>query len=243
MRIFIAASVTAALFFFCTSFHGMEAFGDANAQAQGTTSTLTVNSQDSFGNQVTGFYIELYHGDGMEQDAFTPHTFMLADNQTYFVHVENYGMYRFSHWLATGSSQARRLVSIYSDKQITAVYDVIPAHPANLTATAVSPNQINLKWSAPLHNGTMPVTGYRIQRSLDDRAWTTIARNTESASTAYSDTGLNSDTTYYYRVFALSQVGSSYRSNVADAMTPLPSVAVNDTSIGPIVIVQPTFGR
>lgn len=238
-----AAGIAIALLCLSTICQSTAAFGDAVTPAQAAVNTLTVNSQDSFGNTITGFYTELYYTNGGEQDAFTPHTFVLVNNETYTVHVENYGMYRFSHWLDTGSPAAKREIAITADKQIMAVYDTIPTHPVNLTAIAVSPNQVNLSWFAPAHNGSMPVTGYKVQRSTDDRLWTTITKNIGSTGTSYSDTGLGSDTTYYYRVFAISHAGTSYRSNIADVMTPLPSVAVNDTSVGPIVIVQPTLGR
>lgn len=190
-----------------------------------TTSQLQVNSDDSYANAITGFYTELYAQNGTQLDAgYTPYNFTLDTGQNYTVHVENYGNYKFNHWLDTNSTDANRTISITSDKFITAVYATIPTRPSNLTATAVSSSEIDLSWNAPSSDGGSPITGYRIQISTDDSTWTTMVKNTGNTNTAYSDTGLSPDTTYYYRVFALNSVGSSYRSNVASATTPLLTV-------------------
>lgn len=95
----------------------------------------------------------------------------------------------------------------------------IPSHPQNLAATAASSSEIDLSWNAPSSDGGSPVTAYRIQISTDDATWTTIVKNTGNTNTSYSDTGLSSGVKYYYRVFALNSVGSSYNSNIASATT------------------------
>jgi Fibronectin type III domain len=94
-----------------------------------------------------------------------------------------------------------------------------PGIPTNLSATVLSSSEIDLSWNAPTNDGGSPITGYRIQSSTDGSTWTTIVKNTGTTGTTYSDTGLFSNTTYYYRVFALNSVGSSYRSNIASATT------------------------
>ena len=203
-----------------------------------TTSTLAVNSQDSLGNSLLGFYAELYSQNGTQIDAgYTPYNFTLDNGQNYTIHVENYGTYKFSHWADTGSTNASRDISISADQSITAIYATIPTHPTNLTATAVSSSEIDLNWNTPSSDGGSPITGYRIQESTDDSTWTTIVKNTGNTNTAYSDTGLSDNTTYYYRVFALNSVGSSYRSNIADATTPILTVA--GTNIGPVNTTLP----
>jgi YVTN family beta-propeller protein len=191
-----------------------------------TTSQLQVNSKDSFGNMLEGYYAELYANNGTQIDSgYTPNNFTLNNGENYTVHVENYGNYKFNHWQDTGSNDANRTMSITSDDSITAVYATIPTHPTNLTATAISSSQINLSWNAPSSDEGSPITGYRIQSSTDGSTWSTIVKNTGSTDTTYSDTGLEPNTTHYYRVFALNSVGSSYRSNVASATTPMLNVA------------------
>jgi hypothetical protein len=91
--------------------------------------------------------------------------------------------------------------------------------PTGLTATAFYSSQINLSWSAPTNNGGSPVTSYEIKRSTDGSTWSVLVKNTGTTDTTYSDTGLSPNTTYYYRVFAINDVGTSHRSNTASATT------------------------
>src|SRR3989475_3772114 len=54
----------------------------------------------------------------------------------------------------------------------------IPSAPTNLSATAVSPSQINFRWTAPTNNGGSSITGYQIERSTDGgTTWNTIVGN------------------------------------------------------------------
>ncbi|MGI0088620.1 MAG: fibronectin type III domain-containing protein [Nitrosotalea sp.] len=92
--------------------------------------------------------------------------------------------------------------------------------PTNLSATATSSSQINLSWTAPANNGGSAITGYMIERSIDNgTTWSTVVANTESTSTTYSDTGLVHSTTYTYRVSAINSIGTSFPSNTASART------------------------
>src|SRR5439155_19327775 len=91
---------------------------------------------------------------------------------------------------------------------------VPPPAPSGLTASAVSPSQINLAWS-----DVTGETGYKIVCSLDGVSWTQIA-TTAAGVTSYQNTGLSSGTTYYYRVCACNTGGDSPLSNQASAATP-----------------------
>src|SRR6267143_1425252 len=198
-----------------------------------TTSQLQVNSQDSFGNTLTGFYTELYASNGIQLDAnYTPYNFTLNNGQNYTVHVENFGKFMFSHWLDTGSTDSNRTISITSNESITAVYKTVPQPPTGLNATAFSSSQINLNWNAPTNDGGSPVTSYELKGSTDGSTWSVLVRNTHSTSTTYSDTGLSANTTYYYRVFAINDVGTSLSSNTTSATTPISTIQVGNTPLG-----------
>ncbi len=95
-----------------------------------------------------------------------------------------------------------------------------PGGVTELSATPSGHNQIDLSWKAPSDNAGAAVTGYLIQVSPDGTGnWTNLAGgNTNSTATAYSHMGLQSGTTYYYRVFAINSRGVSLSSsNVAHA--------------------------
>ncbi|HEX2784516.1 MAG TPA: DUF4038 domain-containing protein [Ilumatobacteraceae bacterium] len=85
-----------------------------------------------------------------------------------------------------------------------------PTAPTNLTATAVSPTQINLAWTASADDAG--VVGYQIYRDGTQVATT--------SATSYQSTGLSAGTTYSYQVAAYDAAGNvSARSNSAGATT------------------------
>ena len=107
----------------------------------------------------------------------------------------------------------------YGLSEIFQVIDA-PAEPTNLRAAAAGTGTINLNWSAPTSDGGDPITGYKIEHSPNgDSQWTNLVADTGNTDTAYSHTGLNPQTTGYYRVFAINSVGFSDASNVANATT------------------------
>jgi glucose/arabinose dehydrogenase len=85
-----------------------------------------------------------------------------------------------------------------------------PTIPTGLTATAASPSQINLSWTASTDN--VGVTGYKVFRN-----GTQVAT---SPTTTYQDTGLAASTTYTYAVSAYDAAGNnSAQSTSASATT------------------------
>jgi hypothetical protein len=87
--------------------------------------------------------------------------------------------------------------------------------PTALTATAVSSSQINLAWT----DNSLSESGYRIEQSpLDDLHFTEIATVGPNV-TAYSATGLNEATKYYYRVRAYNAIATSAYSSEKNATT------------------------
>ena len=96
-----------------------------------------------------------------------------------------------------------------------------PAAPGGLTATTVSSAQIDLAWADNATNES----SFGIERSLNNVSFSQIA-TTGANATAYSDTGLDAGTTYYYRVRASNAGGNSPYSNVtSDTTTPSAAVA------------------
>ncbi len=108
-----------------------------------------------------------------------------------------------------------------------------PTAPSNLTATAVSDNQINLSWTASTDN--VGVTGYLIER-CQGSGCTSFAQVATSTGTTYTDAGdLLGATPFTYRVRATDAAGNlSDYSNVAGATTLAdttpPSVPTNVTA-------------
>jgi len=92
-----------------------------------------------------------------------------------------------------------------------------PTQPTNLTAIAVSGNQINLAWTASTDN--VGVTGYLIER-CQGVGCSNFGRLFTVSGTTYSDTGLVPSTSYTYQVKATDAAGNfSLYSNTATAAT------------------------
>jgi hypothetical protein len=90
-----------------------------------------------------------------------------------------------------------------------------PAAPTGLTANAAACDQIDLAWTDNADNET----GFEIERSTDGVNFGQI--DTVGANvTAYSDTTVAENTTYWYRVRAYNGGGNSAYSNIASDTTP-----------------------
>src|SRR6266851_8483994 len=88
-----------------------------------------------------------------------------------------------------------------------------PAVPTNLTATAISSNQVSLAWSATITN---TATSFVVERKVGTGGtYGAIAVVDNGAS--YLDSSAVAGTQYYYRVKAVNDVGTSDYSNEATA--------------------------
>ncbi len=86
--------------------------------------------------------------------------------------------------------------------------------PSGLASVAIGAYSVTLVWVDESDNET----GFEIQRSMDQTAWTTVA--TRPANTqGWTESGLQPDTTYYYRLRAISGLGLSSWSNSTAATT------------------------
>ena len=117
------------------------------------------------------------------------------------------------------------------------VMDNPPAPPTDLTASAVSHNTLTLNWADPQDQN---VTGYRILRGTEANSLSTIESNTESQSTAYTDTTVAAETIYYYAATALSQDGSGNQSATFSVTTP--AEPQPEPSQEPVVQIDPLTG-
>jgi fibronectin type 3 domain-containing protein len=92
-----------------------------------------------------------------------------------------------------------------------------PPAPSNLVATGIGASQISLTWQ----DNSSDETGFKIERSTDGVNFSQIALVGQNVTT-YADSGLASNTQYFYRVRATNAIGDSPYSNVANATTLLP---------------------
>lgn len=103
-----------------------------------------------------------------------------------------------------------------------------PTAPTSLVAHVAGASQVNLGWT----NTATNATGFRIERRTGaDGAWQSVTSQATNATT-YSDQGLSSGVSYYYRVAAYNSAGISSFSNVVSASTPASSLTPRVLSVG-----------
>ena len=86
-----------------------------------------------------------------------------------------------------------------------------PPKPTGLTTGLVTYERVVLAWDDP---GLSAITGYRVlRREGDSGPFTTIRNDSESPSTSYTDRTALADTSYEYRVVALTDTGPSPESD------------------------------
>jgi hypothetical protein len=113
--------------------------------------------------------------------------------------------------------------------------DTPPSQATDLSATAVSSSQIVLSWSPS--SDDIGVKHYHVQSSLDGMNFSVTATVTAAV---YSDSGLNAETPYFYRVSAFDEAGNeSPASEIASAITlvDMPGIDAGFVDVG----VNPDF--
>lgn len=97
-------------------------------------------------------------------------------------------------------------------------YCCTPGVPRNLAAaTGSQRGTLTLSWQAPLSDGGVAITNYRLFRGTASGAETPWLKLGNVLS--YTDSGLGDSATYYYKVRAINALGESVSSNEASATT------------------------
>lgn len=180
------------------------------------TDVLQIANQSNQGNNDSGYYWENFDYNAFEGSGcigpVTPNE-QITEGPSSF------------HNVVGQNTQAIDFSTTMNSVSFNIQWIAPPSAPQSLTATATTSSQINLSWTAPSSDGNDGIAGYEIQRSTDGGStWSTIVVNTDSTATTYSDTGLSSNTTYNYQVFAINSAGTSPQSNTVSATTPILTV-------------------
>ena len=142
---------------------------------------------------------------------------LVSDDQTETTYTpETLDHQKFYYWkiVATDNHGASATGPVWSFVTET---ESVPEAPSNLSAEAISSNQIDLSWQ---DNSTNEL-GFKIERKQGADGTYIQIHAVDAGITEYSDTDLNTNTTYFYRVRACNKTGDSEYSNEASATTPI----------------------
>ncbi|NDF34553.1 MAG: hypothetical protein EB154_01590 [Nitrosopumilaceae archaeon] len=177
------------------------------------------------GYAITGYKIEYRIGSGQYTTLVTTTNTATTYSHTGVTSGQVY-VYRIYTVTSFGASEKPSSEIAVTLKPASATS--VPGAPLGLSATATSPTQIVLSWTAPSSNGGYAITGYKIDVKKGSASYTTLVSTTGNSSVTYSHTGLTTGTTYAYKVYAINSLGPSTASPEASA-TPI----VGSTSSSP----------
>ncbi len=129
---------------------------------------------------------------------------------------------RLSNWLDAGNTGATAISGI----DVFTGPCTPPAVPTGVSATAASPTQINVNWSAVSGASSYPV----LRSTTSGGPYATAG---SSATTSFSNTGLTCNTTYYYVVQSSNGTCSSANSAQAQATTQACPICNNISDVEP----------
>ena len=173
---------------------------------------------ETFGQTITGYLIEREIIPGVYDTVAEPSgsttSYTVSNLQT----DKTYTFVVSARFQLGGGSDVSNLASATPklDSKPLSQYD-ISTPPTGLTATAVSPIQIDLSWSYPSDDGGTSISGYRIDVKSGTGNYVILVGNTDSTVRTYSHLDRQTGTTYTYKVYALNAAGESTASNEASA--------------------------
>ncbi|OGQ83460.1 MAG: hypothetical protein A2289_11450 [Deltaproteobacteria bacterium RIFOXYA12_FULL_58_15] len=157
-----------------------------------TTITLTWSEDNSL---EAGFRLERKIGATgaftLLDDALSPNTVAYSDTTAT---ADNEHFYRLAVRSRGGDLTAAQATSAWTR----------PHAPTDLVASAVSQNQIDLDWI----DTNQRETGYRVDRSINDIDFTTLV-TLPADTTHHSDTNVDNQSWYFYRIYAQNVGGES----------------------------------
>jgi fibronectin type 3 domain-containing protein len=182
-------------------------FGTVPAAPTNVTATAQSSSSISVSwNSVSGaseYYVYRSDNDGVYYypvdstygDSYTDTE--LSSNTTYYYKV------------SAGNDYGESAQSNYTSATTSGS---VPAAPTNVTATAQSSNSIYISWTS-----VSGASEYRVYRADNDGGY--YSPVDLAYDTFYTNTGLSSNTTYYYKVSAINDYGEGAQSNYTSVTT------------------------
>ena len=175
-----------------------------------SSSSVTVNSVDRYGNALTGYYTALYDSSGDNLAAgFTTTTSSTTAGQTYDVKADNYGSCTFARWSDGVTSDPRPFTAADGASSFTAVYGC--GTPASSTI-----------YVSTVDSAGHPITGY----------YTTLWQNGVQLQSCFSSCSFTVSAGQTYQVLASSYGSETFNRWLNDGSTGFETVNVPSTGAG-----------
>ncbi len=195
---------------------------------------------DTFNQDITGYSIKRVITPGVYEDIASTN----PDETSYTVDGlqtgKQYSFVIVAQYTFGSSAESKEASATPEEDSEPPVGDVIstPSAPRDLTASAVSPTEIKLRWRTPSDDGGSAVTGYKIESKNGNESYSIVTNNTKSSSITYNHRNLNTDIQYTFRIYAINSAGTGPASNEASAtpssdilrISPLGTFSINEGS-------------
>ena len=184
----------------------------ALAEGGGVALSWTAPVEDA--DSVTGYEILRAAGEG-EMATLASDTASTATTYTDATATEAGQTYAYQVKAIRGEDRSQAS----GQTQVQIPHDAVDLAPSDLTAEA-DDGGVDLTWTAPAEDADS-VTGYEILRAVGEGEMATLAADTESTVTAYTDTtATQSGTSYTYKVKAIRGEDRSEASGQAQVQLP-----------------------
>ena len=162
------------------------------------------------GTAITGYRLEYDTDPAFGSPTVVPLGVVLAHEVTGLTPGETY---YFRLAAENAVTDAASTWSVYS-ATASAFLGSEPDAPTGLAATA-GLGLVSLTWAAPVDDGGVEITGYRVEWSTDAGFAGATSRTVGASTLAATITSLAPSTLYYFRVFAINSIGESVASGSA----------------------------
>ncbi|TAM93417.1 MAG: hypothetical protein EPN39_20085 [Chitinophagaceae bacterium] len=197
--------------------------GYINIRIPGTY-TFYTNSDDGSNLYING--TQVVNNDGQHAAQAKSGTYSFSQTGLYPFEVDYFqqggGYSLTTSWQASSLGIPQSQIPDSAFTETDSLQGTVPVMPSSITAKTVSYNQINLNWTDNSNNET----GFEIYRASVSAGPWQIIYTTKANMTAFTDSTVSPSTTYYYKVQAVNQYGSSgfasLTQNNAATTLPLP---------------------
>jgi hypothetical protein len=195
--------------------------------SSGGTSVLHVNSVNTFGQTIDGYYTDLYNSAGSSiATGYTPSTFTLSNGVPYQIEADGYSVCTFSHWQGaglTGSTADPAPITINSPTTLTAVYSGSSCGPQtiNSTSTTSTSSTTTTSSSSSRSTSSLSSTTTSMSSSTSSSSTTTSSSAPPSVTVESVDQNGNIITGYWTVLYgaAGNQIATGYTTKFFNQVT------------------------